>query len=98
MFIVESIAILYVLYSGLFAVRGSGVAIAMIVVMAEVVVFVANGTRCPLTKLTRRLGDKSGNDFIGDLLPERFSRHIPLVCGGLALVGVLLVVMRLLVN
>jgi len=57
-FIVESAAILYILYSGLFNVRGLGLVIAVIVVLAEVVVFVANGTHCPLTKLARRLATR----------------------------------------
>lgn len=97
-FIVESAAILFILYSGLFNVRGPAVVVAITVVLAEVIVFVANGTRCPLTRMTQRLGDKTGNDFVGDFFPERYSRYIPLVCGGLALFGVLLVLVRLLIS
>ena len=91
-FIVESAAIIYILYSGLFDVRGPGLAVAVIVVLAEVVVFVANGARCPLTTLARRLGDETGNDFVADIfLPQRFARLVPLVCGGLALIGLLII-------
>ena len=98
-FLVESVAILYILYSGLFNVRGTGLVIAVILVLAELVVFVANGTRCPLTKLARDLGDKTGNDFVADIfLPERFARLIPFVCGGLAGVGLVLVGVRLLMG
>lgn len=98
-FLVESVAILYILYSGLFNVRGTGLVIAVILVLAEIVVFVANGTRCPLTKLARDLGDKTGNDFVADIfLPERFARLIPFVCGGLAEIGLLLVGIRLLMG
>ena len=97
MFLVESAAICYILYSGVFNVRGTGLLIAVVVVVAEIVVFVANGTRCPLTKLARRLGDPTGNDFVADtFLPERFARLIPFACGGLAFVGLLLVLLRLL--
>ncbi len=97
MFLVESAAIVYILYSGLFNVGGTGLLIAVSLVLAEIVVFVANGTRCPLTKIARRLGDATGNDFVADMfLPERLARLIPLVCGGLALVGLLLVIFRLL--
>jgi len=95
-FIVESAAILYILYSGLFNVRGTGLAIAVILVLAEIIVYVGNGTRCPLTKVARQLGDATGNDFIADIfLPERFARLIPMVCGGLAVIGLLMVGLRL---
>lgn len=98
-FLVESAAILFIVYSGLFNVRGTGLLIAVILVLTEIVVFVANGTRCPLTKLARRLGDTTGNDFIADIfLPERFARLIPLVCGSLAVIGLLLVGLRLLMG
>jgi hypothetical protein len=98
-FIVETIAILYILYSGVFNVHGTGLAVAVIVVLTEIVVFVANGTRCPLTKLARQMGDVTGNDFIADIfLPERFARLIPLVCGGLAFIGLLLVGVQLLMG
>ncbi len=97
-FVVESIAILYILYSGIFDVGGTGLLIAVILVLAEIVVFVANGLRCPLTKFAKQLGDTTGNDFVADMfLPERFARMIPLVCGGLAFIGLALVGWRLLV-
>jgi hypothetical protein len=98
-FVVESAAILYILYSGLFNVRGPGLLIAVLLVLAEVVIYVANGERCPLTKLARKLGDATGDDFIADMfVPERFTRLIPQVCGGLALLGLLLVGLRLLLG
>ncbi len=98
-FIVESAAILYILYSGLFNVRGTGLVIAVILVLAEIIVYVGNGTRCPLTKVARQLGDATGNDFIADIfLPERFARLIPMVCGGLAVIGLLIVGLRLLMG
>lgn len=98
-FVVESAAILYILYSGLFDLNAPGLVIAVIVVLAEIVVYVANGTRCPLTKIAQQLGDKTGNDFVADIfLPERFARLIPLVCGGLAVIGLLTVAARLLIG
>jgi hypothetical protein len=96
-FLIESAAILYILYSGIFNVRGTGLAIAVILVLAEVIVFVASGLRCPLTNVAQQLGDKTGNDLVADLfLPKRFARLIPFMCGGLAGVGLLLVGIRLL--
>ena len=97
-FFVESMAILYILYSGLFNVRGPAFAVAIVLVLTEVIVFVASGTRCPLTKWARLLGDTTGNDFLGDFMPERFAKRIPLVCGGLALIGFLMVGLRLLMG
>jgi len=94
-FLVESAAILYIFYSGVANVRGIGLLIAVVVVVTEIVVFLASGARCPLTKFARQLGDGSGNDFIADIfLPERFARLIPLVCGGLAGIGLLMVGIR----
>jgi hypothetical protein len=96
-FLVMSAAILYIVYSGLFNVGGTVLVIAVLVVLVEIVVFAANGFRCPLTKLAQRLGDRTGDDFIADIfLPEGFARLIPRVCGGLALIGFLLVGLRLL--
>lgn len=98
-FLVESVAILYILYSGIFDVRGMGLLVAVILVLAEIVVFVGNGLRCPLTKFAKQLGDASGNDFIADIfLPQRFARMIPFVCGGLAFIGLALVVWRLVLS
>ena len=98
-FLVESVAILYILYSGIVNVRGTGLLIAVIIVLMEIVVFVGSGARCPLTKLARSLGDKTGNDFIADMfLPERFARLIPLVCGSLAGIGLMVVGLRILIH
>ncbi len=98
-FVVESGAILYILYSGLFNVRGPWLAVAIVLVLAEMIVYVGSGTRCPLTKLARRLGDKTGDDFIADIfLPDGFARRIPLICGTLAVVGMLVVGLRLLIG
>jgi len=98
-FVVESVAILYILYSGVFNMRGSLLAISVIIVLAEIIVFVANDIRCPLTKLARRLGDKTGNNFVADLfLPECVARLISFVCGRLALIDLLIVGARLLIG
>jgi hypothetical protein len=68
-------------------------------VLLEVVVFTANGFRCPLTNVARQMGDVSGNDFVADIfLPQRFARMIPFACGGLALSGMLLVGARLFIG
>ncbi len=63
-FVMESVAIGYILYSRLFAVLGPGLVVAMAVVLVEGGIFLANGARCPLTSLARRLGDKTGKSWI----------------------------------
>jgi hypothetical protein len=96
-FLVISAAILYILYSGLFNVGGTGLVIAVIVVVTEIVVFAANGFHCPLTKLAQKMGDATGDDFIADMfLPEGFARLVPPVCGSMAFLGFVLVGVRLL--
>jgi hypothetical protein len=98
-FLVESLAILYILYSGISNTGGTALIIAIVLVLAEVVVFTANGMHCPLSQVARDLGDRTGNDFVADMfLPQRFARLIPFVCGGLATIGLLLVAIRVLIG
>lgn len=98
-FLVESAAILYIVYSGITKTGGTGLIVALVLVLAEVVVFTANGMHCPLSQIARGLGDQTGNDFVADMfLPQRFARMIPFVCGGLATIGVLLVIARVLIR
>lgn len=98
-FLVESAAIVYILYCGLFDVRDPGLAVAIGLVAAESAVFIFSGFRCPLTRLARRMGDATGNDYLADIfLPVWFAPLIPRVCGGLMLVGLILVGLRFLVR
>ncbi len=98
-FIVETIAILYIVYGGLFNVRGPWLVVAIVLVLAEMIVYIGNGTRCPLTKMARKMGDKTGDDYIADIcLPDWFVPLIPPVCGTLAVIGLLVVGLRLLVG
>lgn len=97
-FIVESIAILYIVYSGLFDIQDNWLVVAIVLVLLEVAVFVGNGTRCPMTRFAQQLGDATGDDYIADLfLPRWLSQHIPYICGSLALIGFLLVGFRVLI-
>lgn len=100
-FIVESIAILYLLYSGLFDVHDNDnwLVVALVLVVAEIIVFVANGQRCPLTKLAKSLGDPTGDDYIADVLfPEWLKPLVSIFCGILAFVGMFIVGLRLLLR
>jgi hypothetical protein len=96
-FVVESIAIFYILYSGIFNIGGTLLVIAVVLVVAEIVVFVANGQRCPLTKLALRMGDPTGDDYIADFLfPQWFKPYVSPACGTLALIGFIILGLRLL--
>jgi hypothetical protein len=95
-FLIQSAAILYIVYSGITGRRDVWLVVAIVLVLAETIVFLANGSRCPLTGVARRLGDVHGNDYIADIfLPAWFAPLIPRICGGLALIGLLLVIWRL---
>ncbi|MBI1279813.1 MAG: hypothetical protein GC179_16920 [Anaerolineaceae bacterium] len=98
-FLGMSAAILYVLYCGLTRTYNRWLGVALAMVILECVVFVANGRRCPLTKWARYYGDASGNDWIADIfLPARFAPKIPLVCGGLFVVSLIVLVVNLLLS
>ncbi|MFW5696285.1 MAG: hypothetical protein ACOCXR_00705 [Phototrophicaceae bacterium] len=96
-FLVETTAIFYILYSGIVDRRDGWLALAVFLVLAEIVVFIGNRLRCPMTRLAQHLGDPRGDDFIADIfLPAWFVPLVPHVCGTLAIVGLLIVAFRVL--
>lgn len=98
-FVVESAAILYIVGCAVTGQQDSWLALAVVLVLAETAVFLANGARCPLTELAQRLGDPTGNDFVADIfLPARFAPLIPRVCGALAAAGLLALLARALAH
>lgn len=98
-FFVESAAILYILYCGLVGRFDIICAIAIALVLVETAIFLGSGARCPLTKWAKKLGDPTGNDFVADMfLPPWAARLIPPVCGSLALGGMLLIVLRVVIQ
>lgn len=96
-FLVMSAAILYVLYSGLTRTYDGWLIVALAAVILECIVFLANNRRCPLTKWAKLYGDSTGNDWIADIfLPAWFAPKIPLLCGGLFAVSLIVLVMNFL--
>ena len=96
-FLGMSAAILYILYSGLTRTHDRWVVVALAAVLFECVVFLANNRRCPLTDWARRYGDMSGNDWIADIfLPAWFASKIPLLCGGLFMLSLIILVINFL--
>jgi hypothetical protein len=96
-FLVMSAAILFILFSGLTRTETPLLTVALGLVLLEVAVYTLNGWRCPLTHWAQQYGDPSGHDLLADLfLPPTLARKIPLVCGGLFAVGVLVLLVNLL--
>ncbi|MBG6191593.1 hypothetical protein IWX64_002558 [Arthrobacter sp. CAN_A212] len=68
--------VVYVLYAGLAGKTDRRAGIAAVVVGGEILVFVGNGFRCPLTPLAQRLGDPTGS--VTDIyLPRWFAHNLP---------------------
>ncbi len=98
-FVVISLAILYVWYAIFANVTGLPLALAVGLILLEIGVYVGNGLRCPLTHLARRYGDISGDDYIADMfLPKWATSLIPSVCGTLAALGLIVLLVRVLVG
>lgn len=82
-------AVLYVLATGVLGRTDRRTAIAGAVVTGEMVVFAANGFRCPLTAVAESLGAEDGS--VTDIfLPRWFARnlpalHVPVVAAAIAL-------------
>jgi hypothetical protein len=76
-FSIES-CVLYLLYAGFVGRSGRRAAVAAGVVAGEVLVFAANGLRCPLTDVAERLGADHGS--VTDIyLPARLAHHLPAI-------------------
>jgi hypothetical protein len=87
-FSIES-SVIYLLYAGLRRKSDQRAAIAGPIVAAESLIFVANGFRCPLTKLAVTLGAERGG--VTDIfLPRWFARNLPAVHAPLFVVAILL--------
>jgi hypothetical protein len=70
--------VLYVLYAGLRGRTDRRAGIAGGIVAGEVLVFVGNGFRCPLTELAERYGAQSGS--VTDIyLPKWFAHNMPAI-------------------
>ena len=73
-FLFMSVAILYILYSGLTRTYDWKLVAAFAAIILEIAVYLLNGLRCPLTKLAQQYGDPTGNDLIADIFPAPLFR------------------------
>ena len=65
---------------------GRGSAVAAGVALVETAVYLSNNQVCPLTPLAEELGAESGT--VTDIfLPDRLSRRIPVIFGGILAIG-----------
>lgn len=87
-------AIFVVLYAGVTGATGPWLWIALALVGAESLVFIANGLRCPLTAVAARYGG-AARGVSDTYLPERITRHTFAVFGPLIVLGAGLVAWRL---
>ena len=71
--VVMAAAATTVLVDGLTGRRDVWLTVSLVLIGAEGVIYLANGRRCPLTKLALRLGDATGHDWLLErLLPEAY--------------------------
>lgn len=69
--VVMAAAATTVLVDGITGRRDLWLTVSLVLIGAEGVIYLANGRRCPLTKLALRLGDATGHDWLLErLLPE----------------------------
>lgn len=89
--VVNSAAVLYILYCGLRDRRGPLLNIAIALVIIEGVALAAAGWMCPLQLYARRLTGSDG--YVRDLfLPEWVAGHIVEVFTPIAIIGLALVI------
>jgi hypothetical protein len=94
-FLTISTAILYVWYAIFTGTVGPLLTISVGLILLEIVVYLGSGLRCPLTKLALHYGDTTGNDYIADIfLPSWAARFIPMVCGPLAFIGLVVLLVQ----
>lgn len=92
-YLVETVAVLAVLYAGATGAKGPWLWVALGLVGAEAVVFAGSGMKCPLTAVAVKHG--AGSDGLFDtFLPERFTRHTLRIFGPLIALGAALLVWR----
>jgi hypothetical protein len=82
-------SVVYLLYAGLRRKSDRRAVIAGAIVAAESLIFVANGFRCPLTKLAVKHGAERGG--VTDIfLPRCFARNLPTIHAPLFVLAIFL--------
>lgn len=92
-YLVMAVSTFVLVYAGITGAQGAWLWIALTLLGVEVVVFIGNGMRCPLTALAVRYGAKTGYVF-DTFLPERATRYTFSFFGTVMVVGLGLLLLR----
>jgi hypothetical protein len=92
-YLVMAASTFVLVYAGVTGARGTWLWAALGLLGAEVVVFVGNGMRCPLTAVAVRYGATAGHVF-DTLLPEAATRYTFRFFGSVMTLGLLLLAAR----
>lgn len=92
-YLVMAVSTFVLVYAGATGSEGTWLWLALALLAVEVVVFVGNGMRCPLTALAVRYGAETGYVF-DTFLPERATRYTFNFFGTVMVVGLCLLILR----
>ena len=92
-YLVMAVSTFVLLYAGISGAQGAWLWIALALLGVEVVVYLSNGLRCPLTALAVRYGAETGYVF-DTFLPERATRYTFGFFGTVMVVGLALLFLR----
>lgn len=92
-YLVMAVATFVLVYAGITGASGAWLWTALVLLGIEVVVYVGNGMRCPLTALAVRYGAETGYVF-DTFLPERATRYTFNFFGSVMAVGLVLLILR----
>lgn len=90
-YVVVAGSVFAVFYAGVVGARGHWLFAALALVAFEVVIFVGNGMKCPLTAVATRYGARPGADTF---FPERLTRYTLKFFGPLIAVSLILILAR----
>lgn len=87
-FLLNATSVVHIFWAGVLNRRSPWTRPALVAALSEVLVFVANRGRCPLTQLVESLGAKSGR--VSDIfLPRWFADRIPQLFGPPLVIGLI---------
>lgn len=92
-YLVMAVSTFVLVYAGVTGAQGPWLWIALALLVVEVVVFVGNGMKCPLTAVAVRYGAETGYVF-DTFLPERATRYTFNFFGTVMVLGLGLLILR----
>jgi len=92
-YVVMAGSVFVLLYAGISGARGPWLWWALGLISVEIVVFVGNGMKCPMTAMVTRLG-KAGSGISDTFFPERITRYTLRVFGPLIVLAFILLALR----